>query len=384
MDRTEDGFARRCLPLLIANQHGWHIVNEHHVRAVWGGGHAPGDVYVDSDGEDVAAHFGHGVLTWTIPYLFRTPPGWNLLARGPANAPKDAIAPLEGIVETDWSAATFTMNWKFTRPGSEVVFEPGDPICMIVPVRRGDLATFEPRIDSINADGRTATAYYRWRSSRWIFNTGLHRNVPASPRHRWQRHYFQGTTVDGERAAEHETRLALTDFRLVQTEDTRIDERSRHMTEPFEQEDLPLLNQLVASHPELAETAALVKRINTRAQYPINSLSDLTEALGGPDATVTFHGRTMTLGEVREFVPAYYFPISSERDLIAKLSDIQARPAPPARPPIQVREPVDIHWSTERAALPADAPRVPELTSQQVLEATRGEHGVSGLARRSG
>ena len=57
-----------------------------------------------------ASHFGSGILTVTVGYLFRTPPGYNLYIRGPANLPKDGIAPLEGIVETDWSEATFTMN----------------------------------------------------------------------------------------------------------------------------------------------------------------------------------------------------------------------------------------------------------------------------------
>ena len=50
-----------------------------------------------------ASHFGDGILTWHLPILFRTPPGYNLLVRGPANYPKDAVSPLEGIVETDWA-----------------------------------------------------------------------------------------------------------------------------------------------------------------------------------------------------------------------------------------------------------------------------------------
>ena len=45
--------------------------------------------------------------------------------------------PLEGIVETDWLPATFTMNWRLTRPNYPVHFEAGDPICMVVPVPRG-------------------------------------------------------------------------------------------------------------------------------------------------------------------------------------------------------------------------------------------------------
>ena len=70
-------------------------------------------------------NFGHGVLTWHLNYLFRTSPGYNLYARGPANWPKDGIVPLEGIIETDWSVATFTMNWKVTVKNQPIDFEPG-------------------------------------------------------------------------------------------------------------------------------------------------------------------------------------------------------------------------------------------------------------------
>src|SRR3712207_8402233 len=31
------------------------------------------------------SHFGSGILTWNLPFLFRTPPGYNLHVRGPAN-----------------------------------------------------------------------------------------------------------------------------------------------------------------------------------------------------------------------------------------------------------------------------------------------------------
>lgn len=54
----------------------------------------------------VVSHFGAGVVTFTVPYLFRTPPSYNLHVRGPTNMPKDGIYPLEGIVETDWSQAS--------------------------------------------------------------------------------------------------------------------------------------------------------------------------------------------------------------------------------------------------------------------------------------
>ena len=47
------------------------------------------------------SHFGHGILTFHMPCLFRTEPGVDLMVQGPINRPKDAIAPLSGIIETD-------------------------------------------------------------------------------------------------------------------------------------------------------------------------------------------------------------------------------------------------------------------------------------------
>ncbi len=43
--------------------------------------------------------------------LFKTDSGTDLFVTGPLNRPKDGIAALTGIIETDWSPYTFTMNW---------------------------------------------------------------------------------------------------------------------------------------------------------------------------------------------------------------------------------------------------------------------------------
>jgi hypothetical protein len=37
MNRTNERFAYRCLPLNIANQHGWFLLNTHKIRCVWNG-----------------------------------------------------------------------------------------------------------------------------------------------------------------------------------------------------------------------------------------------------------------------------------------------------------------------------------------------------------
>ncbi len=56
---------------------------------------------------------------------------------------------LEGIIETDWTVATFTINWKITRPNVPISFGEGEPICMIVPQRRAELERFRPSLCDI-------------------------------------------------------------------------------------------------------------------------------------------------------------------------------------------------------------------------------------------
>jgi hypothetical protein len=110
MDDTENRHAYRCLPLTIANSHGWEILSPAGFSAIWNGGNGLDAVTVTPDvGAEPAAlsHFGHGVLTFTVPCLFQTEPGFDLLVTGPINRPKDSIAPLTGLIETDWSPYTF-------------------------------------------------------------------------------------------------------------------------------------------------------------------------------------------------------------------------------------------------------------------------------------
>ena len=155
MEETNDRFANRCLPLLMANQAGWFLLSAHAVRVTWLGTNELSGVRVElikgAPPHPVLSHFGHGIVTWHIPYLFRTPPGYNLLVRGPANWPKDGATPLEGLVESDWSAATFTLNWRLTRPHHPVTFEQGEPIGMLLPQRRSELEAFQPELCTLDS-----------------------------------------------------------------------------------------------------------------------------------------------------------------------------------------------------------------------------------------
>jgi hypothetical protein len=216
MAATRNRFALRCLPMLLANQAGWFLVNQHPVIAVWNGGDTPDDLTVWSPAgvtPPAASHFGHGILTWDVPYLFRTPAGYNLWVRGPANWPKDGASPLEGIVETDWSPATFTMNWKLTRPGVPMFFHPREPVCQIFPARRGDLEQFMPVLRPLESAPETQQQYRAWSQSRSIFLSELKKGDEGTGRRAWQRHYFQGITTDGApAAANHQTKLILREF----------------------------------------------------------------------------------------------------------------------------------------------------------------------------
>jgi hypothetical protein len=216
MAATPARFANRCLPLLIANQAGWFVVNGTSFRAVWSGGASLGAVTIEylgpQDSYSARSHFGCGIVTWTLPYLFRTPPGYNLLVRGPANWPKDGACALEGIVETDWSPATFTMNWKLTRPDLPVSFTEGEPICMILPQRRGELERVNPRLSVLEADRALQKSHGAWEQSRRAFLRELRIGSPDSLKPEWQRHYFQGTMPDGVRAPDHQTKLTLREF----------------------------------------------------------------------------------------------------------------------------------------------------------------------------
>jgi Family of unknown function (DUF6065) len=212
---TDQQFARRCLPLLIANQSGWMILNSVPFQVMWTGRNGAESLTLSVPGEApkqlVTSHFGYGILTFYIPFIIQTPPGYNLLARGPANSPKDGVYPLEGIVETDWAASPFTMNWKVTRPFEPIHFAADEPICMIVPQRRRELEEFRPEVRPLYADHRLEARYDTWASSRRHFLNTFAKGGP--PGRGWQGHYFRGHDADDASGGQgHQTRLRLQYF----------------------------------------------------------------------------------------------------------------------------------------------------------------------------
>ena len=167
MDRTAERFAYRCLPLAVANAHGWEILSPVSFEARWNGGDGVDAVEIQPapgapEHQLPVSLFGYGTLTFHVEGILRTAPGWNLFVTGSPNIQKDGIQPLSGVIETDWSPYTFTMNWRFTRAGEWIRFEENEPFAFFFPVLRGAAEGFAPRIVSIGEDRELADQFAEW------------------------------------------------------------------------------------------------------------------------------------------------------------------------------------------------------------------------------
>lgn len=215
MDQTEDKYAYRCLPLIIANQNGYEVCTKKPIKIVWNGGNKVSDIHVDTDRPDIVkSHFGNGVVTFHTNLLIRTPKGINTYVTGSPNLPKRGITPLSGIVETDWNPATFTMNWKITEPFFEIVFEPWEPFCFFYPIERSYVEKFTTTIKSLDENQEEYTAHREWAKSRAEFKDKVEEKV-KNKEATWQKHYFQGVHLDGSKPeVDHQTKIKLNDINV--------------------------------------------------------------------------------------------------------------------------------------------------------------------------
>ncbi|TAA07492.1 hypothetical protein EA658_17020 [Pseudoxanthomonas winnipegensis] len=218
MDASPESFAYRCLPLGIANAHGWELLSPCGFQAHWNGGPLPQDVRIQADPGTPAqdapvALFGQGTFTFHVPGLFRTSPGHNLWVGGSPNLAKDGVAALGGIIETDWAPYTFTMNWRFTRAGHVVRFEENEPLAFLFPLPRDLLDAVVPRIAPIDEAPELKRRFEQWSQARDAFQAQVAATPQAAPGAKWQKFYFRGTDADGAPgAADHRSRLRLPGF----------------------------------------------------------------------------------------------------------------------------------------------------------------------------
>ncbi|WP_428536933.1 DUF6065 family protein [Rhodopila sp.] len=234
MDATPEAFAYRCLPLNIANAHGWEILTPVGFEAYWRGGASTADVIIRPDDGMPSASapvslFGQATFTIHIQALFRTPPGWNLMVGGSPNWAKEGVAALSGVIETDWSPYTFTMNWRFLRRNHWVRFEAGDPICFIQPSERDALERMNPKFVALEDDPEAASQFAAWSKSRNEFQAAVAERPPSAARDQWQKRYYRGLDMhDRPGASDHRAKLRLKPFvtaapEAVSSQTVRID-----------------------------------------------------------------------------------------------------------------------------------------------------------------
>lgn len=213
MDNTREKFAYRCLPLTIANSEGWEMLCPVDFTAEWDGSDGFSAIHIVAEGARHLApisHFGAGILTFHVNVLFKTEPGYNLYVTGPVNEPKDGIQALTGIVETDWSPYTFTMNWKFTRKNTQVCFWKGEPFCFFFPVPRGLNESIETEVRRLDEDPELAKSYGAWQQSRDSFISTQRKTRESG----WQKDYYHGKQPSGEHGIpEHQIKIKLRPFK---------------------------------------------------------------------------------------------------------------------------------------------------------------------------
>lgn len=222
MEDTPGRGAYRCLPLSMANQAGWFVKAPVSFSATWSGAVEASAVQItfdeDSQGfaDSVMSHFGSGIITFRLPFLFRTPPGIGLLVRGAPNWPLVNFAALEGLVETDWNPASFTMNWKILEPNRPVRFEKEVPVCFIQPFDLNLPERLKAERKALDQESDEGRDYVTWRKDRQNFM-----GSEAQKRGDWQKDYFRGVNASGKSVDTHRT-----NFRLSSFDDAEIDEKT--------------------------------------------------------------------------------------------------------------------------------------------------------------
>jgi hypothetical protein len=131
----------------------------------------------------------------------------------PPNSAKDGIAALSGVMETDWSPYTFTMNWHFTRRNHWVRFEAGEAICFIQPTPRDALERMDPKFVPLNDNPDAARQFAAWSRSRDSFQAQVAEKPPLSGSDQWQKRYYRGLDMDDKPGVpDHRAKLRLKPF----------------------------------------------------------------------------------------------------------------------------------------------------------------------------
>jgi hypothetical protein len=353
MDATSQSFAYRCLPLAIANAHGWEIGSPCGFEARWNGGRGLEAIEIRVDAgtkpeQAPVSLFGHGTITFHVEGLIRTSPGWNLWVGAPPNSAKDGIAPLGGVIETDWSPYSFTMNWRFTRPGQWVRWEEDEPFCFFFPVQRGVLEGIEPELRPLADDPALMNAFKRWSASRDAHSEKMRNSRKTKPSDQWQKLYYRGVGPDGEPGpADHESKLRLAPF-------------ADRPACPFHAEPEPAARVPEASAPPAAGARPAIFAVAQPSQRSFGGNGFAQERLAYTLRNLAFDAKPL---------PDAPAPATGIEAIKAQAAEVQAAPARKPDRAIARREWILETIERQRALSPAAGiPRVRGLSSEEFLE----------------
>lgn len=207
MDKTPAKYAYRCTPLSAANTMGWEILNPVNCEFRWNGLTPTPSVFVWREREvkfGPKTHFGSGVVTWELPFLFKTPADYGLAVTGPGNHDRADITPLDGFIRSDWLPFPFTMNWRITTPDKTIRFEEGEPIARVFPFPLALLDETDIELQDLSEDPEFEQQFVQWRQQRqhnYQERERLARSTPPGQEpdreSLWNRQYAKGAGSEG-------------------------------------------------------------------------------------------------------------------------------------------------------------------------------------------
>jgi hypothetical protein len=144
----------------------------------------------------------------------------------------------------------------------------------------------------------------------------------------------------------------------------------RDTIEDFTPDDLPYVNLAMRAFPHVAHGFRALVTVTSKLSFPVSGPDEIARAAGGH--TLRYGDSDIPLDELPDLMPAYYFPIESAEDFLAKVADVCERvrepqgrnlaatlmeakaPDPGHSPPnIDVAEIIRVAGLDERAATPS-------------------------------
>lgn len=196
-----------CLPLVIGNQYGFGIKSMYSFTAISPSDGSPTIIKFEEPYDDhndiqvIGDHFGAGIITIANRFLFRTPPGINLMTIQPPNIFIPGLAAMTGVVETDNIRMSFTFNLKITIKDFEVKVNKGDIIAAFIPIERYSVEKYKIKnlrdlFDEqiINSEMNEIEGFSK---SKDLYNNGQ----------QMERTYFNGIHPNGTLFKDHQKRV---------------------------------------------------------------------------------------------------------------------------------------------------------------------------------